>query len=155
MELEVLKMGGFRLTSPAFPDRGKIPVKYTCKGDDVNPQLKIEGVPHGTNSLVLIMDDPDAPSGTWIHWTMWNIPPGESIGEDSVPGGAVQGKNSWGVNEYGGPCPPSGTHRYVFNLFAIDTTLDIDENSRKENVENAMRGHIIGQATLTGVFGET
>lgn len=141
-----------KLTSPAFQDNGKIPDKYTCKGEDINPELKIEGLPEKTKTLALIMDDPDAPRGTWDHWILFNVQPTAKIAENSVPPGAVQGKNSWGKNEYGGPCPPSGTHRYVFKLYALDSPLDLDEKATKQDVENAMEGHIIAQAKLTGLY---
>ncbi len=142
-----------KITSPSFKDGEMIPRKYTCQGDDVNPQLDISGIPENTKSLVLIMDDPDAPMGTWDHWIVWNISPDtKTIAENSVPAGAVQGKNSWGRNDYGGPCPPSGTHRYFFKLYALDTTLDIPAKSKKKDVEKAMRGHIIEQAQLMGKY---
>jgi hypothetical protein len=144
----------FKLKSPAFENNEKIPRKYTCQGDDINPPLKIEGTPpEGAKSLVLIVDDPDAPMGTWDHWLVWNIPPiVSSIEENSVPEGAVQGKNSWGNNKYGGPCPPSGTHRYFFKLYALDTTLDISENSQKKDLEEAMEDHILAQTKLVGLY---
>jgi len=140
------------LTSPSFNDN-KIPAKYACanyQGQDVNPELAISGVPEGTQSLVLIFDDPDAPSGTWDHWIVYNIPADTaSISEDSVPG--TQGVNSWGRSDYGGPCPPSGTHRYFFKLYALDTELDLT-NPDKASVEAAMTGHILAQTQLIGLF---
>ena len=138
--------------SSVFKEGEKIPEKYTCKGDDVNPPLKISDIPLGTKSLVLIMDDPDAPMGTWDHWMMWNIPVINEIKEDSVPKGAVQGINSWKRNDYGGPCPPSGTHRYYFKLYALDTMLNLSESSNKKELERAMNGHIVAEAKLMGVF---
>ncbi len=145
-----------RISSPAFKDGEMIPKKFTCQGVDINPQLDISGVPDGTKSLVLIMDDPDAPMGTWDHWIVWNISPDtKTIEENSVPAGAVQGKNSWGRNNYGGPCPPSGTHRYFFKLYALDTTLDLSEKSNKKAVEKAMKGHILEQAQLMGKYKKT
>jgi Raf kinase inhibitor-like YbhB/YbcL family protein len=153
---EVMQMGDLKLTSPAFPDNGDIPAKFTCQGDDVNPQLGIEGVPAGAKSIVLIMDDPDAPMGTWDHWIVFNIAPDTaSIAENSVPSGAVQGRNGWGNSEYGGPCPPSGTHRYVFKLYALDTTLQLDQNADKGAVESAMQGHVLAQTKLTGLYGKS
>jgi Raf kinase inhibitor-like YbhB/YbcL family protein len=150
---EVGQMGELRLTSPAFTDNGDIPAKFSCQGEDVNPELSISGVPEGAKSLVLIMDDPDAPMGTWDHWVVFNIPAGTgTVPEDSVPGGAVQGKNGWGNSEYGGPCPPSGTHRYVFKLYALDATLDLSRGASKQQVEGAMQGHILSQTTLTGKY---
>jgi Raf kinase inhibitor-like YbhB/YbcL family protein len=141
------------IRSTAFNPEELIPKKYTCQGEDVNPELTIHGIPEETKSLVLIMDDPDAPSGTWDHWVVWNIDPVLKIAEDSIPKGGVVGKNSWDRNDYGGPCPPSGTHRYFFKLYALDTQLALDEEkSNKKNVENAMKGHIIEQAVLMGKY---
>ncbi|MBD3309984.1 YbhB/YbcL family Raf kinase inhibitor-like protein [Candidatus Woesearchaeota archaeon] len=136
-----------------FEEGKEIPSEYTCQGDDINPELTIEDVPEEAKSLVLIMDDPDAPSGTWDHWIVFNIPADtEKIGKDSVPAGAVQGKNSWEKNEYGGPCPPSGTHRYNLKLYALDTELDLDESADKKAVEDAMKGHVAAEAKLTGTY---
>lgn len=142
-----------RITSPVFEEGKSIPTKYTCMGEDINPQLLIEGIPKETVSLALIMEDPDAPVGTWDHWIMWNIlPETTEIKEKSVPTQAVQGKNSWGMNRYGGPCPPSGTHRYFFKLFALDTTLDLPPNSNKRELEYAMQQKILTQAQLIGTY---
>ncbi|MBW2992325.1 YbhB/YbcL family Raf kinase inhibitor-like protein [Candidatus Woesearchaeota archaeon] len=143
-------MGNLKLTSPVFENNGNIPAKYTCQGDDVNPELSIEGIPGGTKSLVLIVDDPDAPMGTWDHWVVWNIKPTDKIKENSVPG--VQGMNDFGKHDYGGPCPPSGTHRYMFKLYALDTELDIDESAHKKDVEKAMEGHILAKTQLIGLY---
>jgi len=142
-----------RLTSPAFDHGEFIPKKYTCQGENINPELVIEDVPMGAKSLVLIIDDPDAPMGTWDHWVVWNIPPNVTIiGEDSVPPDAVVGKNSWGKNEYGGPCPPSGIHRYFFKLYALDIELDLEPSATKSEVEQAMRGHVLAEAVLMGKY---
>ncbi len=150
---EVEDMDEIALTSPAFQNNGDIPAKYTCQGDDVNPPLKISGTPEGAKSIVLIMDDPDAPAGTWDHWVVWNIRPATTeINENSVPPGTVQGKNSWGRNGYGGPCPPSGKHRYFFRLYALDIELDIPQSSGKVDVEKAMEGHVIGRTHLVGLY---
>ena len=138
------------ITSPAFENNGFIPSKYTCDGNDVNPPLKIEGVPEGTQSLVLIVDDPDAPMGTWDHWIVWNIPPLEKIEENSVPG--VEGLNDFNRHSYGGPCPPSGTHRYFFKVYALDAKLDLDSSSRKKNLERAMEGHILAKGEIVGLY---
>lgn len=142
-----------KLTSSAFEHEGGIPDKYTCRGEDINPQLDIEEIPEGAKSLVLIMDDPDAPRGLWVHWVVWNIPIVSKIDENSVPEGAVQGLNDFNKYEYGGPCPPSGTHRYFFKVYALDTKLDLDAESRKEDVEKAMQGHILAKAELIGLVG--
>jgi Raf kinase inhibitor-like YbhB/YbcL family protein len=150
---EVEQMGNLSLASPAFQDNGDIPAKFTCQGDDINPPLEIGNVPGGAKSLVLIMDDPDAPMGTWDHWVVWNIAPETSgVPEDSVPQGAVQGRNSWGRSDYGGPCPPSGKHRYVFRLYALDTGLDLSGSSGKADVQKAMEGHVIGKTQLVGLY---
>ena len=149
---EVISMGTLRITSTAFTNMKDIPSLYTCQGGDINPALKIESIPPGTKSLALIMDDPDAPMGTWVHWVMWNIPRIDAIKEDSVPTGAVQGLNSWPKNSYGGPCPPSGPHRYFFKLYALNTTLDLPGNAGKQDLEKAMQGHILDKAELIGLY---
>ena len=150
---EVSHMGNFKLSSPAFGHNGYIPTKYTCDGDDVNPPLKIENVPSSAKSLAMIVDDPDAPGKTWVHWVLWNIPPATTeIREDSIPKGAEQGMNDFGKNPYGGPCPPSGTHRYFFKLYALDTILSLSARLTKSGLEGAMRGHIIGQTELLGLY---
>ncbi len=144
-------MGEMEIMSPAFEDEGLIPGKYTCDGEDVNPPLKIDAVPDGAESLALIMDDPDAPSGTFVHWVVWNIDPGVSeIEADSVPG--EQGLNSFKKTDYGGPCPPSGTHRYYFKLYALDTTLDLGSDTTKGKLENAIEGHVIAQTQVMGKY---
>lgn len=138
------------LKSPEFEHNQSMPAKFTCQGRDINPALIIEGVPAKAKSLALIMDDPDAPMATWIHWVVYNIPVIDSIAEDSVPG--IQGKNSWGRNDYGGPCPPSGTHRYFFKLYALDATLDLGSGTSKKALEDAMQGHIIDKTELIGLY---
>jgi len=143
----------FRLTSSVFENNGSIPAKFTCDGWDVNPPLAIRGVPAGTKSLALIVDDPDAPRGMWVHWVVWNIDPKiTEIREDSVPGGAVQGMNDFRKRDYGGPCPPSGTHRYFFKLYALDTLLDPGPKAEKADLEKAMQGHIISQTQIIGTY---
>jgi Raf kinase inhibitor-like YbhB/YbcL family protein len=146
-------MEEMRLTSPAFSNQGRIPAKYTCDGEDVNPPLQIENVPAAARSLALVMDDPDAPHGLFIHWTLWNINPRlTSIEEHAEPRETVCGKNSWGHNRYGGPCPPSGTHHYEFRLYALDTTLDLSGNASRDQLEDAMDQHILAVALLTGLY---
>ncbi len=141
------------ISSPAFGHEGNIPAKYTCDGMDVNPALTIFNVPGGAKSLALIVDDPDAPAGTWVHWVVWNITPNTTeIREDSVPKGAIQGINDFRKHSYGGPCPPSGTHRYFFKLFALDALLNIRPDSRKHELEEAMKGHILSQAEIIGLY---
>jgi len=139
-----------QITSPAFRHNELIPSKYTCEGANINPPLEIEGIPENTVSLALIIDDPDAPGRTWDHWIVWNIEPTNKIEENSVPG--IQGRNSWDKNTYGGPCPPSGTHRYFFKLYALDAELNLSENSTKHDVEKAMQPHIISKAELIGLY---
>ncbi len=142
-----------KILSPAFENQQNIPVKYTCDGNNINPPLEISGVPDNAKSLVLIVDDPDAPNGTWIHWTIWNInPQTELIAENSVPAGAVQGKTSAGSNNFGGPCPPSGTHRYFFKLFALDSAIDLPASVDVQDLQAAIRGHIIESAELIGLY---
>ena len=150
---EETKMGDLTISSPAFEHNGKIPVKYTCDGDDRNPPLIIKNTSQDTKSLVLIMDDPDAPMGTWVHWVLWNIgPQTEEIKENSVPAGAVQGMNDFRKHDYGGPCPPSGTHRYFFKLYALNSTLDLSQNSKKADVEKAMKGRVITESQIIGLY---
>jgi len=146
-------MEGLTITSSAFANGAKIPPKYTADGGDVNPPLMISGVPVGTRSLALIMDDPDAPVGTWDHWIVFNIPPDVTeIAENSIPENALIGRNSWGRNDYGGPSPPSGTHRYFFKLYALDTELDLPFGTKKAKLEAAMKGHILADAEFVGLY---
>jgi Raf kinase inhibitor-like YbhB/YbcL family protein len=150
---ETIDMITFKLSSPAFTDKGTIPAQYSCQGLDVSPPLNIAGIPLHARSMALVMDDPDASMGTWVHWVVFNISSRtEHIAEGSPPDGAMVGRNSWGNNSYGGPCPPSGTHRYLFKLYALDTTLDIKLSSTRSDVEKAMEGHILAQSTLVGLY---
>jgi len=147
------KIVKLEVSSTAFKENTSIPKKYTCDGKDINPPLTIENVPPGTKSLALIVDDPDAPMGIWVHWVLWNIDPKtREIKENSVPQGAIQGINDFGKSSYGGPCPPSGTHRYFFKAYALDTVLNLPQNSRKADLEKAMKGHILGQGQLMGTY---
>lgn len=142
-----------QLQSSVFSNNQKIPAKYTCDDGDVNPPLSISDVPQNAKSLVLIVDDPDAPSGNWTHWLVWNIDPTtREITESSVPAGASEGVTDFGRPGYGGPCPPSGTHRYFFNLYALDMMLDLPGDTRRNELEVAITGHIIDQATLIGLY---
>ena len=137
--------------SPAFENNESIPMKYTCDGDDVNPPLTIDGIPEETKTLVLIVDDPDAPMGTFDHWVVWNIPAAtRRIEENTVPG--IEGMSSYKKHAYGGPCPPYGTHRYFFKVYALDTQLDLKLNSTKRDVEKAMKGHILAEGELVGLY---
>ncbi len=142
-----------QLSSPAFSAGGDIPVQFSCKGDDMNPPLEIHGVPSSAKSLVLILDDPDAPSGLFTHWIVWNIEASTSgIAQKSVPGGGVEGTNDFGRKGYGGPCPPSGTHRYIFHVFALDQKLDLHAGARRAALDKAMAGHVVARGDLTGRF---
>jgi Raf kinase inhibitor-like YbhB/YbcL family protein len=140
-----------QLTSPAFEHEGTIPTKYTCDGENISPPLAIEGVPAETRCLVLLVDDPDAPGGTFDHWVLYDIPSyTKAIDENTVPGTA--GRNSYKKNAYGGPCPPSGRHRYFFKLYALDRLTGFEPGRSKEDVEKKMAGHILAQAELMGVY---
>ena len=149
------------LNSPAFRPNGHIPPKYTCEGEDVSPPLAWTGVPAGARSLVLIVDDPDAPDPkapkmVWVHWVVYNIPPAteglpESAGNGRMPQGVLSGLNDFGKTAYGGPCPPIGRHRYFFKLYALDITLDL-KGATKSQVEQAIRGHVLASAELVGTY---
>ncbi|MDH3237634.1 MAG: YbhB/YbcL family Raf kinase inhibitor-like protein [Deltaproteobacteria bacterium] len=146
-------MSELSITSPAFPHNGMIPIKYTCDGADVSPPLAIGSVPENTNSLALIVDDPDAPMGTWVHWVVWNIAADtREIPENTVPPGALQGTNDFGKQKYGGPCPPSGRHRYFFKLYALNAPLALKAGATKAQVEEAVSGHLLGKAELVGLY---
>jgi Raf kinase inhibitor-like YbhB/YbcL family protein len=150
---EAVDMSTLTISSPAFKHNEHIPSKYTCDGADVNPQLLIGNVPAGTKSLALIVDDPDAPRGTWVHWVVWNISPDtKEFREGAVPTGAHLGMNDFRKLDYGGPCPPSGTHRYFFKLYALDTVLSLGAKASKANLERTMQGHILAQAELIGLY---
>lgn len=136
--------------SSAFAATEEIPERYTCDGEDVNPPLEIGDFPEGTESLVLIVEDPDAPNGVWDHWLVWNIKPNHQISEDSIPG--TEGKNSFGKHHYGGPCPPSGSHRYLFKIYALNAQLELNSDSTKEDLETAMVGKILGRGELMGTY---
>lgn len=142
-----------KLSSPAFKQNELIPAKYTCDGDDVNPPLLFEKVPSEAKSFALIVDDPDAPRGTWVHWVLWNIDPKTvEIKENTVPAGSQQGVNDFKTQSYGGPCPPSGTHRYFFKLYALDITLNLNPKTTKHILESAIKGRVIAQAELIGLY---
>lgn len=146
--------GKFKLTSAAFENGKAIPAKYTCVDENIVPALSWSNVPKGTKSFAMIMDDPDAPMGTWVHWVIYNIPANlmslrEGAGAADVK--ANDGLNSWEEKGYSGPCPPAGTHRYIFKIFALDKVLGKSEMT-KDSLLDAMKGHIIGQAQLNGTF---
>ena len=141
------------LTSPNFKHNGKIPVQFTGDGEDISPELEIEEVPENAESLALIVDDPDAPAGTWTHWIIFNIDPNtKKIFKNSIPDNGLQGQNSWRERDYGGPSPPSGTHRYFFKIFALDTSLNLNEGASKEEIETAMKHHILDKTELIGLY---
>jgi Raf kinase inhibitor-like YbhB/YbcL family protein len=150
--------GTMELISSAFSEGAMIPGKYTCDGEDVSPPLNWRALPAGTKSLALICDDPDAPVGTWVHWVYYDIPAGtEGLPENVVPDerpaqGGTQGVNDFRKIGYGGPCPPGGTHRYYFKLYALDTPLNLSSGATKKQVLKAMENHIIGQVQLMGKY---
>ena len=140
----------FTISTSAFDNNEEIPSRYTCDGDNINPEIIAENLPENTESLVLIVDDPDAPMGTFTHWIVWNIEPGSIIREDTVPG--VQGLNDFKNTDYSGPCPPSGTHRYFFRIYAMDSILELDPGSTRVDLEQAMQEHIIVEGELMGTY---
>ncbi len=150
MEIEV--------KSEAFEEGGMIPKKYTCDGEDASPPLSWTGVPEGTEALALICDDPDAPVGTWVHWVIFNIPPDTTGLSENIPpervleSGARQGRNDFGNIGYGGPCPPRGTHRYYFKLYALDKKVDLEPGATKDELLKAMEGHILAEGRLMGRY---
>jgi Raf kinase inhibitor-like YbhB/YbcL family protein len=148
------------LQSSAFADGQAIPVRYTCDGDDLSPPLSWAEPPAGTQTLALVVDDPDAPMGTWVHWVLFNLPAATRSLSEGVPAGeslavgGLQGANSWKRVDYGGPCPPQGsTHHYVFKLYALDTSLDLSAGATKGDVEKAMNGHVLAQGQFVGTYG--
>lgn len=152
-----------KLTSSAFADRAPIPQRYTCQGQNVSPPLHIEAVPAAAKSLALIMSDPDAPDPaapkrTWVHWLVYDLPPGTAVlaeGVRALPKGARSGKNDWGATAYGGPCPPIGRHRYFFRLHALDRTLPELHAPTRAELEDALEGHVIATAELMGTYAKT
>ena len=141
---------GLKIRSVAFSHGGYIPPRYTCEGENVNPPLEISDIPENTKTLALIVEDPDAPRGVYDHWIAWNIPPNEAIEENSRPG--ISGKNSFGNTGYGGPCPPSGSHRYFFKVYALDSDLNIRAGSDKKTLQEAMKDHVLGSGELMGHY---
>ena len=150
------------LTSSAFVHDGAIPATYTCQGKDISVPLAWSGVPAGTRSLALIVDDPDAPDPaapkmTWVHWVLYNIPPGaagleEAVKSGGLPQGSLEGRNDWGRTGYGGPCPPVGRHRYFFKLYALDVVLPDLGTPDKARLEQAMKGHVLAKHELVGTY---
>lgn len=138
------------ISSPAFQQEGNIPAKYTCDGEGINPPLEIGNIPEDTQTLAIIVEDPDAPNGTYDHWVVWNIKPAAVIHENSNPG--ISGNNSSGKTGYHPPCPPTGTHRYYFHVFALNSHLDLTPGGPKENLQQAMEAHILAQGTIMGTY---
>lgn len=157
---DVFAEGGkqMRITSSAFTEGNMIPAKYTCDGQNISPPLAWQDVPGGTKTFALISDDPDASAGTWVHWVAFNIPSNVTkLAENMLPekeftNGMRQGSNDWPKIGYGGPCPPGGTHRYYFKLYALDTTLDMRPGATKAQVLSAMKGHVLAEAQLMGKY---
>jgi Raf kinase inhibitor-like YbhB/YbcL family protein len=139
-----------QISSPSFSQNGFIPSTFSCEGENKNPALSIKNIPAGTQSLALIVEDPDAPQGTVYHWVAWNIEPTGTIPEKTPVG--TQGKNTKGENGYMGPCPPIGIHHYHFKVFALDSKLDLREGSTKAQLEDAMKDHVIGSGELIGLY---
>jgi Raf kinase inhibitor-like YbhB/YbcL family protein len=146
-------MADLEITSPLFEEGDPIPERCSRDGGDISPPLEIADPPGETESLALIMDDPDAPAGTWVHWLLWNVPGDvREIAQGQVPPGAEEGLNSWGEQGYGGPQPPSGTHHYFFRVYALDTSLQLPASSEREDLEGAMRGHVLDEAVVMGTY---
>ncbi|MDD5459873.1 MAG: YbhB/YbcL family Raf kinase inhibitor-like protein [Phycisphaerae bacterium] len=147
-----------KITSSAFKRESMIPARFTCDGEDISPPLQWENLPQGTQTLAIIADDPDAPMGTFVHWVLYNLPADVNELAEAVPAremlenGAIQGKTDFGRVGYGGPCPPSGTHRYFFKIYALDKKVDIVGNADKSRLIIAMQGHILGQGELMGKY---
>ena len=150
--------GSIKLTSTAFKEGEPIPRQYTCNGVNVSPSLEWSGVPKSAKTVVIIADDPDAPAGAWVHWVLYNLP-ADNIGmvenlpaTDELKAGGFQGKNDFGKIGYGGPCPPSGMHRYFFKIYALDSELPLKAGATKAEVEKAMEGHVVAQGQLMGTY---
>ena len=142
-----------KITSSAFEHNSEIPFIYTCDGENINPPLEFVQVPTNAKSLVLIVDDPDAPMGTFVHWVLFNVSPkSKGVKENSIPDSAIQGLNSANKTGYMGPCPPSNTHRYFFKLYALDMKLNLLQKSTKQELEQAIQGHILDKAELVGLY---
>lgn len=146
----------FQLTSPDFQKNQRIPKKFTCHGQNQSPRLEVSGVPEATQSLALIMDDPDAPKGNWLHWIMWNIPTDtKEISSKDIPTGATEGVNDFKEFGYGGPCPPNSIHQYRFFLYALDKKTHLDKMASRVELEMAMEGHIIASCELNAYYGQS
>lgn len=146
----------FEISSPDFNKNDRIPKRFTCHGANNSPIIEISGVPKSTESLALVMDDPDAPKGNWLHWMVWNIPPEtKSISSREIPVGATQGVNDFKEFGYGGPCPPSAIHQYRFFMYALDKKTHLDKMASRVELEMAMEGHIIASCELNGYYGQS
>jgi len=152
MQKEKEKIKSLVIRSIAFSHNGHIPPKYTCEGENFNPPIEVSDTPPQTKSLALIMEDLDAPRGIFVHWLVWNLTPHNPITEKTKQG--ISGTNSFGKTGYGGPCPPSGTHRYFFRVYALDRNLDIEAGADKELLLEAMKDHIITKGELMGLYGK-
>ena len=154
----ISKTSALEIKSPAFENNGIIPKQYSCDGINISPPLSWSNIPEGAKSLALILDDPDAPTGTWVHWIIYNMPPAsKGLQEGVIPIQEMAHETKQGINDfkkigYGGPCPPSGTHRYLFKLYALDTKLTLKSGATKKQLENAIKGHIILQGELIGKY---
>ncbi|MFW6285771.1 MAG: YbhB/YbcL family Raf kinase inhibitor-like protein [Nanoarchaeota archaeon] len=140
------------IKSNSFKENCYIPSKYTCQGDDINPSLIIRDIPKNTKSLAIIVDDPDAPQKTFVHWIIWNIKPQKEIKESFFSANTSSGINDFGVNKYKGPCPPNGVHRYFFKVYALNKMLDLNQETNKKDLEDAMQNHIIQKAQIMGIY---
>ena len=151
-------MDTIKVESPAFKNMQPIPSQYTCDGADISPPLSWSKVPAGAKSIALICDDPDAPAGTWVHWVVYDLPPAtDSLPEnvpktDTLPGGGKQGKTDFGRVGWNGPCPPGGTHRYFFKVYALDITLNLPAGKTRTEIEKAMKGHVLARGELAGTY---
>jgi Raf kinase inhibitor-like YbhB/YbcL family protein len=157
-----MAMGAITVSSTAFADSATIPKQYTCEGMDMSPPLAWSGVPSAAKTVAMILDDPDAPMGTWTHWIIWNIPASTTSLSEGMPkdatvsGGIRQGRNSWPKTGYGGPCPPPGKpHHYYFTVYTLDTTLSLPDSTNRAQLEAAMKGHILAQGQLLGMYAKT
>ena len=139
-----------KISSPSFAHEELIPSRFTCDGENIGPPLDIDQIPKDARCLVLIIDDPDAPGGSFVHWLVWNIPVKHHLPENEIHG--VEGLNDFGRQHYGGPCPPQGTHRYFFKMYALDSLLDLPRNTRREQLESAMNDHILAFGEVVGLY---
>jgi Raf kinase inhibitor-like YbhB/YbcL family protein len=152
LSIPVAEAGQIRISSSAFSEGGNIPSKFTCDGADTSPPLKIDGISATAKSLVVIVDDPDAPTGLFTHWLVWNIDPKTNLIAEGSAAGGTEGKNDFGKSGYGGPCPPSGSHRYYLKVFALDRQLALRGGAKRKEVDSAIKGHVIGQGELMGRY---